>query len=200
MRRFSYIFSTPDDDPHSVDVNSGIVAVLGTKLIKPSSVGAIYVKGGPITPTRLLGDELSLPQFLHLLDTENPWRSKAPKSVASGWWQRQVVYVISVFGLTEKTALKVHDSLSQDDRYRCCIPQTDHPVSKHLLEDDLVPLVAFNSYECATSGAVALEILAGLKLNPVYKNPEVFMLQDACRAWAGLPPQGGKDWLSGAGT
>lgn len=40
MRRFSYVFSTPNDDPHSVDVDSGIVAVLGTKLVKPSAAGA----------------------------------------------------------------------------------------------------------------------------------------------------------------
>ena len=105
-----------------------------------------------------------------------------------------------MFGITEKIALKVHDLLLKDDRYRSCIPETDHPVSKHLLDDDLVPLVAFNAYECATSGAVAVEILSRLKLKPVYKNPEIFMLQDACRAWAGHPPQGGKDWLSGAGN
>ena len=193
MKRFSYIFSTSHDDPHSVDVDSGLVAVLRTKLIMPSSAGAIYIKGGPVTATRLLGDQLILPQFLHLLDTENPWRSKAPRSIASAWWEHHAVYVISVFGLTEKIALKVHDSLTTDERYRCCIPPMDHPVGKHLLEDDTVPLIAFNPYECATSGAVAVETLTDLNLIPVYKNPEVFMLHDACRTWAGAHLQGSED-------
>lgn len=193
MRRFSFVFSTSQNDPHSIDVDRGLVAVLRTKLIKPSSSGAIYIKGGPVTASKLLGDELTLPQFLHLLDTENPWRSKSPRSVASAWWEHQAVYVISVFGLTEKIALKVHDSLKRDERYRCCIPQMDHSVVKHLLDDDMVPLIAFNPYECATSGAVAVEILTEFDLIPVYKNPEVFMLHDACRAWAGVPLQGNMD-------
>lgn len=190
MRRYSYIFSTPDNDPHSDDVETGLTAVLGTKLIKPSPVSTIYIKGGPVTGSRLLGDEVTLPQLLHLLDTENPWRRKATMNVASGWWEHQATYAISVFGLREKTALRIHDSLALDVRYRCCIPPIDHLVSKHLLEDDLVPLIAFNSFECATSGAVAVETLTKFGLAPIFKNPEVFTLHDVCRSWAGVPLQG----------
>lgn len=192
MRRYSYLFSTPHDDAHAVDVETGLMAVFETKLIKPSLTSPIYIKGGPVTGSRLLGDELKLPQLLHLLDTENPWRDKAAKNVASAWWQRQATYVISLFGLKEKTALEIDESLKPDSRYRCCIPQTDCMVSKFLLDDEIVPLIAFNSHECATSGAVALEILTKFGLVPVFKNPEVFMLHDLCRVWAEEPLQGDK--------
>ena len=191
MKRFSYLFSV-----EPVDVPDAPRLLLSTLFkrgrVKPS-ISAILVKTGFVTSESLIPEHLDNGALQHLLDTNNPWRS-SPSSCSimkATHWADRHLFACSLFGLTEKRALSIHEALRGYDAYIGIYPQTASAACEHILERSLIPIVAFQKSATATSGARELEEVKALGLSQItYMDPELFFVRDELRSWAGLPPEG----------
>lgn len=190
MARFSFLFSISDDEiPTAVQTCLGRLFNLGR--LRPTTT-TILVKVGLMTGDGLLQGALDDGAFEHLLDTSNPWKGeRCLPLMAATFWQRRRLFACSLFGLTQKRALGVHEAMSGGDGYIGLYPPTNSAACEYLLDRALIPVVAFHRFAVATSGALDLKRLEEIGLKrATYTDPELFVVRDEIRCWAGLAREG----------